>query len=181
MSHTPHTCEASLAPTKDFEVVLATGRVPRSFYTRQNREERAQAAKRTAMPESSLSAFHEEFRQLVLAEDDSTFDDVNAAIYIELFEPHELELCEIPEQGAVTRPSAVQVSTARPIQTIIQPIPTAKPTAPQQVVRPLAGPRAGTPMPLETWVVKLIAVLVGLNLLFAGLVVAGVRLSDLFK
>lgn len=166
MSHTLHTTEPQHTQTKEFQVVTVTDTLPRSFYARHQRSERANPA--GTPNESSLSAFHEEFRSLVLADHHSSLEDPSAATYVELFEPHELEFADVPE-----RVTSYYNPVAPPV--------TTKAVAPQQAVRPMPGPRVGTPVPIEAWVVKVILGLVGLNLLFASLIVAGVRLSDLFK
>ncbi len=53
-------------------------------------------------------------------------------------------------------------------------------TKPMQAVRVSKKTRGGTPPPIDTFLVKLIAFLVGFILLFAGLIVSGFKLRDLF-
>ena len=176
MSHTPHTYDLPAVQTKEFELVAARPPVPRSFSARHQRPERTKSNSGPAVA-SSLSDFHEEFKTLVLASKDEDSEDLTEATFIELFEPHELELFDVPTSGASHRSP---VASAAPSKAVHVPMPVLT-MPPQQVVRQLSGPRPGTPMPIEAWVVKVIFVLVALNLLFASLVVTGFRISDLFK
>lgn len=162
MSNITHINDTNRPEVKDFEFVSATELL--KFQTRHLPSER------TPVPASShlsFAAFHEEFKSLVLASNEPSQEDLAAAVKIDLFEPHELEWDEMPEEAASNRASVAPVAVT--------------PGARQQTVKPLAGPCVGTPMPIETWVVKTIAVLVGLNLLFAGMIVTGVRVRDLFQ
>jgi hypothetical protein len=118
------------------------------------------------LEQDSLQAFHAEFKSLVL-ESTASSEEAASDPFAEPFEPHELEWLSITESAAP--------------RTSVAPTVAIKLALRQQVVRPMTGPPLGTPLPLETWVVKVIVVLIGLNLLFAGLIVSGVRLSDLFK
>ena len=52
---------------------------------------------------------------------------------------------------------------------------------PVQAVRVSKKARGGTPPPIDTFLVKLIAFLIGFILLFAGLIVSGFKLRDLFS
>ena len=54
-------------------------------------------------------------------------------------------------------------------------------TKPVQAVRLSKKVRGGTPPPIDTFLVKLIAFLIGFILLFAGLIVSGFKLRDLFS
>ena len=174
MSTYPST--APRAQTKEFELVTRVEKAPLGFPVRHQRREKTVVSLQT-VPESSLRDFHEEFKSLVLAEEAASEEDLTADSYLELFEPHEIEWNDFAGGATTTRPASVLV----PQVAALAPVATLRSAPPQQAVRPLVGPRLGTPIPIETWVVKVIMVLVGLNLLFAGLIVAGVRLSDLLK
>lgn len=172
-----HNYHAPRTQTKEFELVTRARNASFGFPPRHQRIERTTAAGQTA-PESSLLEFHEEFKSLVLAGEEAASDeDPVAASYLELFEPHEIEWNDWMGGAATTHPATVTVA-----QTVVPaPAIAAKHAPPQQAVRPLTGPRLGTPVPIESWVVKVIMVLVGLNLVFAGLIVTGLRLGTLFK
>ncbi len=52
---------------------------------------------------------------------------------------------------------------------------------PQQKVKVIEGPPLGTPPAATPWLLKIIGVLIVLNMVFAGLVVSGVRINEWFK
>lgn len=52
---------------------------------------------------------------------------------------------------------------------------------PQQKVKVMEGPPLGTPPAATPWLLKIIGVLIVLNIVFAGLVVSGVRVNEWFK
>lgn len=172
-----HNYHAPRTQTKEFELVTRAGNAAFGFPPRHQRSDRATSVGQTA-PESSLLEFHEEFKSLVLdGEEPAADEDPVAAAYLELFEPHEIEWSDWMGGAATTHPATVTVpQTVAPAPAV-----AAHPAPPQQAVRPLTGPRLGTPVPIESWVVKVIMVLVGLNLVFAGLIVTGLRLGTLFK
>ncbi|MFN7929132.1 MAG: hypothetical protein U0Y68_14535 [Blastocatellia bacterium] len=169
-----HTYNTPRTQTKEFELVTRVENASLGFPARRHRTEKS-----TTPPaaESSLREFHEEFKSLVLAEEEARGETLSGDSYVALFEPHEIEWNDFLGGAATTSPATVLLPQPAPAA----PAPPLSKSPPQQAVRPLVGPRLGTPVPIESWVVKVIAVLVGLNLLFAGLIVAGVRLSDLFK
>jgi hypothetical protein len=169
MSDLSHTNEAQLTPGTDFDFVIVTDFVPSKFLGEAQSHENIPVpttSNASCFDAASLKAFHEEFKGLVLAGDEPSHVDWDTEIAGELFASQEQETAESSD--------------------VVAPIPTSltvpvNAAAPRQIVRPLVGPRLGTPLPLETWVVKVVIVLIGMNIFFAGLIVLEVRIVDLFN
>lgn len=163
-THTTH--------TKDFDLVFVAEDVLSNYHNSYKRHAHADYAATVPQSDSafdreSLSQFHEEFRRVVLAanqdyrrHEELAWEDTDLRTPIE---PHEIEWLDwrLDETTKVPEPSVIAA-------------------APQQSIKPIAGPRMGTPPPVEMWLVKAIAVLISLNILFAGLIVSGTRIRDWF-
>ena len=155
MANAIHTHTMKTRQTKDFDFVFIGEETLSSFYkTHQSVPPRATKTV-SAFDRESLYRFHQEFKNLVIAANQSYLE--NEAIAWEdtslrrPIEPHEIEWMEWANAPAVATP--------------------------QQTIKPLTGPPLGTPPPVEMWAVKAIGVLVSLNLLFAGLIVSGTRVN----
>jgi hypothetical protein len=164
MANATHTHDRQTAQTKDFDFVFVEEESLSNFYKTSNTAPSKPTIPASAFDRESLRQFHTEFKNLVLEANQSylenesiAYDDTSLRHPIE---PHEIEWLNwvVQEPAAVTEPP--------------------KAAAPQQTIKPLTGPPLGTPPPVEMWVVKTIAVLVGLNVLFAGLIVSGTRIND---
>jgi hypothetical protein len=153
MSSSTHT-----SPTKDFDLVFVEDRVI-AEYLSAYKESRPAATtpKPSSFDPESLRLFHEEFKRLVL-EFSNEHAAEEAASLQEVVEPHEIAWLNWLADDA--------------------PVADTQPESPKQVVKPLSGPRPGTPPAAERWLVKVIALLIGLNVLFAGLIVSGLKVSD---
>jgi hypothetical protein len=151
--------QLSHPPTKDFDLVFVEDRViAESLSAYKESRPAATTPKPSSFDPESLRLFHEEFKRLVL-EFSSEHAAEEATGLQEVVEPHEIAwLNWLADDNA--------------------PVADTQPESPKQVVKPQSGPRPGTPPAAERWVVKVIAVLIGLNLLFAGLIVSGLQVSD---
>ena len=160
MANSNYTHEMQTTQTKDFDFIFVEEEALSHFY--QASKSVPSAMKTTVSPfdREALNRFHDEFKSLVLAANQSYLENESIAwddtTLNHPIEPHEIEWME------------VAVSALK--QT--------KPVVAQQTIKPLTGPPLGMPPPVEKWVVKIIAVLVSLNVLFAGLIVSGARIND---
>lgn len=142
----------------------------RGVETKGNRSEEMQReVAAAAFTIESLSVFHEEFANLVLSSHGSAASQKQENIKPEekeiIYEPHIIGMV-----NSRMRSSSANLEVATDSRK--------KTESPRQVVRLATGPRAGTPPSAEPWVIKVIAVLLFLNLVIAGLIVSGVRISD---
>jgi hypothetical protein len=163
MANSTHTRDRQTTQTKDFDFVFVEEEALSNFYKASKIAPPKATIPVSAFDRESLHQFHAEFKSLVLAANQSylenesiAYDDTSLRHPIE---PHEIEWLN----WAVQEPAAV----TEPIKIV----------APQQTIKPFTGPAMGTPPPVEMWVVKTIAVLVSLNVLFAGLIVSGTRVN----
>ncbi len=103
MSSTTPLAEANLSQTKEF--VLMTDMPPLSFYVPHPRHDRTQIGARlnATTEESSLCAFHEEFKRLVLASHESALVDFVAVADDEFRDSSELESINRSERVALKR------------------------------------------------------------------------------
>lgn len=87
------TSESQLSPTTDFDFIFVTDTRPLRYYARHPGNERTPTAKSNSafFDQASLNAFHEEFKSLVLDGNEPSQVDLLAELFIELFDPHELE------------------------------------------------------------------------------------------
>lgn len=167
MANTTHTSHIN-----DFDFVFVTEDLLSNYNTSYKRLSHADYAASvpqndSALDRESLSQFHEEFKRAVLTAnqeyrkyEEMAWEDTELKTPIE---PHEIEWLDwrLEETTNVPEPPVL--------------------VAPQQAIKPMAGPRMGTPPAIETWLVKTIAVLIGLNMMFAGLIVSGTRIRDWFS
>lgn len=170
MANSTHTHEMQTTQTKDFDFVFVEEEALSNFYKAYKSVPLTAPTPVSAFDREALYRFHEEFKSLVLAANESYLEH-EAIAWGDMslrkpIEPHEIEWLdwEVQDAPAVVN-SPVSAQTA----------------APQQTIKPLTGPPLGTPPPVEMWVVKAIAVLVSLNVLFAGLIVSGTRVNDWLK
>ncbi len=164
MANSIHTHEMQTTQTKDFDFVFVEEEALSNFYKASKSVPSRTTTAISAFDRESLHQFHAEFKSLVLAANQSYLENESIAYddpsLCQPIEPHEIEWLN----WAVNEPAAV----AEP----------PKAAALQQTIKPFIGPPMGTPPPVEMWVVKTIAVLVSLNVLFAGLIVSGTRVND---
>lgn len=167
MANTTHTTHI-----RDFDFVFVTEDVLSNYHTSYKRLAHADYAATvpqndSALDRESLSQFHEEFKRVVLTanqdyrkHEELAWEDTDLKSPIE---PHEIEWLDwrLDETTKVPEPPVIAAG-------------------PRQAIKPMAGPRMGTPPPVEMWLVKTIAMLVGLNMMFAGLIVSGTRIRDWF-
>ncbi len=159
MTNSLHIHEMQTRQMKDFDFVFVEEEALCGHY--QTYQSVSPLATTTISPfdHEALYRFHEEFKNLVIAANQSylkheeiAWDDTSLQSPIE---PHEIEWVEWANTVAAATP--------------------------QQTIKPLPGPPPGTAPSVEMWAVKTIGVLVSLNLLFAGLIVSGTRINHWFK
>ena len=153
-----------------FEVVGAGNR--RDFESQAQNTNAVNEVNPTISDLSFLQEFHEEFEKLVRtapvtsgqrsALEPAKFQ-ANSA-----YEPNEIAGVKLTSEDFMTRLAAERLLREKPF-------------APRQAVKLMAGPRGGTPPTVERWAVKAVAALIGLNVLFATLIVSGMKISDLVK
>ena len=153
-----------------FEVVGAGNR--RDFESQAQNTKAVNEVNPTISDLSFLQEFHEEFEKLVrtapvTAERQPAREAVkfpaNSA-----YEPNEIATVKLTAADFMTRLEAKRLLHEKPV-------------APRQSVKFMTGPRGGTSPTVERWAVKAVAALIGLNVLFATLIVSGMKLSDLVK
>jgi hypothetical protein len=164
MANLTHTYEKSDSLAKEFDFVTEET-LARYSATHKTARPAATASSVSVFEREALQQFHEEFKKLVLASnhvycqnEELAWEDTTLQT---LIEPHEIEWLDWRLKDPNTILEVPELATA-----------------PQQIIKPIAGPRPGTPPPVEPWLVKTIALLVVLNLLFAALIVSGTRIND---
>lgn len=183
MPNSTHIPELQTTQTKDFDFVFVEANdLPpfRATYKSYPATVATTVPSPSVFDQESLNLFHEEFKKLVLAsnpiEVETELHDWDVADLATPIEPHEIEWLDWPRpsNSPVTSPSSQDSAAA----VTFAPTVSSTPMPAQQVVKSVTGPPAGTPPPVEVWVVKTIGLLMALNLLFAGMIVTGTRLID---
>lgn len=160
MANSNYTHEMQTTQTKDFDFIFVEEEALSHCYQASKSIPSAIKTNVSPFDPESLHRFHDEFKSLVLAANQSYLEHESIAwddtTLNHPIEPHEIEWLD----------KAIR-ETKEP-----------KPAVRQQTIKPLTGPPLGMPPPAEMWVVKTIGALVGLNVLFAGLIVSGTRIKD---
>lgn len=183
MANAIHTSEWQTTQTKEFDFVFVEeAALPQARPSYKSAPPPTPATPSSSFEPASLHHFHEEFKSLVLDSNQAYLEREQLGweqlSLQEPIEPHEIEWLNWAVPDTLTAPTqAFAPRSPNPSGAQLSP----QAAAPQQTIKPIIGPRLGTPPPIEIWVVKTIGVLVALNVLFASLIVSGTRLNDWLK